>query len=217
MIKYSNCAIGAGIVVLTVFILVGSVQARPAKFLKPAYYPEAGIFLVAKRGMADPNFRHRVLLLVQHNDRGSLGVIVNRRSKWALVDVIPSLGRLVKRRTPVYIGGPVHMNRASFLWRSKKRVRHLRKVVPGVYFGNDRRDLEGILKRHPGDHRFRIYVGHAGWVAGQLSYELRRGDWHMLRAEPSYIFSGQTGSLWHRLINRIPHGGMIVSAPPSTT
>ncbi|GMQ92467.1 MAG: YqgE/AlgH family protein [Gammaproteobacteria bacterium] len=217
MIKYFNCAIGAGSVVLTAFILVGSVQARPARFLKPAYYPEVGVFLVAKRGLTDPNFRRRVLLLVQHNDRGSLGVIVNRRSRWTLLDVIPSLGRLVKRRTPVYIGGPVRMNRASFLWRSKNGLSHLRKVVPGVYFGNDRRDLERILKRHPGDYRFRIYVGYAGWVAGQLSYEIRRGDWHMLRAEPAYIFSGKPGSLWQRLINRIPHGGMIVSTSPTTT
>jgi putative AlgH/UPF0301 family transcriptional regulator len=56
----------------------------------------------------------------------------------------------------------------------------------------------------------RFYIGHSGWAAGQLDFELERGSWHVVAADTDAIFSGKTASLWDRLIERLEPRGIQV-------
>ena len=61
----------------------------------------------------------------------------------------------------------------------------------------------------------RFYIGHSGWAAGQLDFELVRGDWHVVAADTDAIFSGETDLLWNRLIERLePTGIQVDNRPP---
>ena len=66
-----------------------------------------GALLVAAPGLLDPNFRRTVVYLIEHRERGSLGVVLNRPSEVALHDVLPGWAPLSSRPPSVFVGGPV--------------------------------------------------------------------------------------------------------------
>ena len=84
----------------------GAVRLAPAQSTRPADLG-AGKLLVASRDLPDPNFAKTVVLLVQYDDEGVVGLIVNRRSKVPISHVLDSVAGAKARPDPVYAGGPV--------------------------------------------------------------------------------------------------------------
>ena len=39
-----------------------------------------GYFLISEATMLDPNFKHTVVLMIEHNEDGAFGLIVNKKS-----------------------------------------------------------------------------------------------------------------------------------------
>ena len=70
---------------------------------------------MAAPGLLDPNFRRTVVYLIEHRERGSLGVVLNRPSEVALRDVLPSWAPLSSRPPSVFVGGPVDAKTALCL------------------------------------------------------------------------------------------------------
>src|SRR6476469_4666070 len=66
-----------------------------------------GSLLVAAPQLLDPNFRRTVVLLAEHGEEGSMGVILNRPSGMTVADAAPDLETYVGAETPIFAGGPV--------------------------------------------------------------------------------------------------------------
>jgi putative AlgH/UPF0301 family transcriptional regulator len=79
-----------------------------------------------------------------------------------------------------------------------------------VCFSHDRRVLDRLLAERKPAAALRFYMGHAGWVAGQLQQEIERGDWFVVAADPVTIFSTRPTSIWTRLIEKFDPGGLYV-------
>lgn len=171
--------------------------------------PAKGMFLVAGRGMPDPRFRHTVLLLVRHDSRGTLGVVVNRPTRFPLSHLRPELAG--QERT-VYYGGPVSPDVLLFLSRSKTMPPRTERVIDDIYAGGSRATLKELLAAGGGGERLRIYAGHAGWAVGQLEAELERGDWFLAPGDPAAVFSSDPDALWPRLIDALDPDGILVRA-----
>ena len=58
---------------------------------------------------------------------------------------------------------------------------------------------EELLTTATSDAVIRFYAGYAGWSAGQLEYEIRRGSWHVITATEKQIFSDDPEAMWERL------------------
>jgi putative AlgH/UPF0301 family transcriptional regulator len=83
-----------------------------------------------------------------------------------------------------------------FLFRASKAPAHAIRACDGVYLSASRDLLLRLLDRDKPMDGLRIFMGHAGWGAGQLEAEIARGDWTLSRAEPDTIFSSKSAHPW---------------------
>jgi len=178
---------------------------RPAPSERLA--PAPGMFLVARRHMPDPNFRRSVVLLLQHDENGTVGLIVNRPTNFRLQDALPDLPGVEAADHPLFLGGPVARTLLAMLLRNEGPSQTVERITDEVSFSADRDVLERLIARKKPAEEMRLYLGHAGWGAGQLVRELARGDWHLAKADAASIFGGEEG-LWDRLIEVVDPPGI---------
>ncbi|HXV76137.1 MAG TPA: YqgE/AlgH family protein [Candidatus Polarisedimenticolaceae bacterium] len=157
-----------------------------------------GRFLVAHREMLDPNFAETVVLLVDHDANGALGLVINRPSELTLSALSSEIEGLRGRDDPVYVGGPVPGGPIFVLIRDDAVAGDAKRVIDGVYLSRDQAILEHLTGR-PADE-FRVYAGYAGWAPGQLDHELERGDWHVVPAAADWVFDPRPAEVWRRLV-----------------
>jgi putative transcriptional regulator len=173
------------------------------------------MFLVARRTLDGPIFRQSVVYLVEHDEDGTLGLIVNRSSDTRLSEALPDIENKQATAHTLYYGGPVGMPIIFMLVRSESATEGMAHVAYDVYISADRRVLDEVLATKKPESEVRFYIGHSGWATGQLDSELVRGSWHVVAADTDEIFSGETDSLWNRLIERLEPTGIQVDSGPS--
>lgn len=163
-----------------------------------------GMLLVAAPGLLDPNFRRTVIYVIEHRDRGTLGVVLNRQSEVSLRDVLPSWEPLSSQPRAVFVGGPVEGETALCL--ASLRAGHDPDAVGGLVGVRGPValvDLDGdpaVLA--PRLRGLRVFAGYSGWDAGQLRGEIARGDWIVVPALPDDIVAGHDADLWGRVLRR---------------
>jgi len=172
--------------------------------------PAPGLFLVSSRTLTDPHFSHAVIYLVAHSGDGTLGLVVNRPSNIRLADAVSDVEHEVGDAHAIYYGGPVKYSMLTMLMRSEKENPLVKLVADDVFFSHDRRVLDRLLAERKPTDALRFYMGHAGWVPGQLQQEIERGNWYVVDADPAAIFSTRPESLWTRLIEKLDPGGLYV-------
>jgi putative transcriptional regulator len=161
-----------------------------------------GKFLVASRELNDPNFAESVILLLDYNENGALGVIINRPTDIALTELLPEVKALQKRKDIVYIGGPIARHMVMLLTQTPKPPQDAQKVFADIYLLSQQSELDRVLQSDGKRTRLRAYVGYAGWAAGQLDMEVARGSWLIVPAEAALIFDKAPAHVWPELIRR---------------
>jgi putative transcriptional regulator len=171
------------------------------------------MLLVARRDLLSPAFTESVVLLLRHDARGTLGVIINRRTRFRLHDLLPDLKGSRDVKYPVLIGGPVAPHGLLLLLRDHKPVPGIERVTGDLGFSAELDVLEALIARHKPAADARLYIGHAGWAAGQLDFELARGSWFVVKATADAVFTDDEDTLWQRLIDRLDPPGIRVRRP----
>jgi putative transcriptional regulator len=161
-----------------------------------------GALLVAARELADPNFVETVIVLVDHSEEGTMGLVVNRQTGVPLSRVFQKLPQAQRQSAPVYIGGPVSATSVQALVRSPKTLAQGRQVADDLHVIGTRRALEERLGSTTDQARFRVYLGYAGWAAGQLAQEVGVGAWHIFPADADVVFDPDPDTLWDRQIRQ---------------
>jgi putative AlgH/UPF0301 family transcriptional regulator len=163
----------------------------------------AGRLLVASRDLDDPNFAQAVVLLLQYSDdRGAMGLIVNRRTDVPISRVLEDLKEAKNRTDAVYVGGPVELESVLALLRAASKPGDAKRVFGDVYLMSSKELLEKTLASSVDANAFHVYLGYAGWGPGQLEHEVEVGAWHIMPAEAGEVFHSDPDSVWPRLIRR---------------
>jgi len=183
-----------------------SPDARP-----PGNRPARGMFLIASRALADPNFSESVVLLLEYDAQGALGLIVNRPTRLTLTDLLPEMDELKERDDVVYLGGPVSKNRIVLLMRSEEHPAESGRVFADTYVSSSMETLKQVVTPGDSGRTFHAYVGYSGWGPGQLDNELSRGDWYVTPAVESLVFDRAAEEIWPELIQK--NSGHWVRAP----
>ncbi len=179
----------------------------PEDFIAPAAHRvRAGTLLLANTDLLEPTFRRSVIYIVEHNDGGTLGVVLNRPSETAVYNVLPQWAKLSAKPKTMFIGGPVKRDAALCL--SVLRVGADPDSVPGLRHITGRLvmvDLDAEpASIAPLVEGVRIYAGYSGWTIGQLEGEIERDDWIVLSALPSDVLVQPRVDLWGRVLRRQP-------------
>ncbi|HLF61420.1 MAG TPA: YqgE/AlgH family protein [Acidimicrobiia bacterium] len=152
----------------------------------------AGRLLLATPQLVDPHFWRAVILMLQHDEEGTVGIVLNRPTPELVVDHLPEWvgGEIETQR--VFYGGPVEPEMAIALGPGPGGEP---TPLPGVA-------LLDISTGPPSDlRRIRIYSGYAGWGAGQLEAEIAEGTWYLVQASPDDPFDRPEGQ-WARILRR---------------
>jgi putative transcriptional regulator len=164
-----------------------------------AQAPSRPIFLVARPGLPDPNFRESVVL-VMSSDRGdTTGVIINRPTNRSLADILPG-ERFEAFTDPIFFGGPVAAQGLFALFESTAYSGPALPMLPGVWFAVLPDSVDALLDKPPA--RIRFFSGYSGWGPGQLQGELDRGDWLVVDADAKTVFRRNTSGLWQDMVRR---------------
>jgi putative transcriptional regulator len=161
-----------------------------------------GKLLVSSRGLADPNFTESVVLLIERDDKGTVGLMINRRTKAPMSRILQNLNTAKHGSDPIYMGGPVELDSVFGLFRSQKKPDEGTSVLSEVYLVSSKELLEKTLAAASGPNDVRLYLGYCGWAAGQLENEVRVGGWWIFDASAGLVFDPEPDSVWSRLIAR---------------
>ncbi len=179
--------------------------------------PEKGVFLVATAGMQDPRFRRSVVLLLEHGENGTLGLIVNKVTEISLAQVLPDLKDSGQESNLLFFGGPVGLDGILFLTRKAEPPERAEHVMEDVYYSGDRNLLMEFLKQNKGDGELRVFLGNSGWSPGQLAAEIAEGAWRLVRGDSDTLFEKNLGDLWPDLIGPPTPSPFMVQRPHPTT
>jgi putative transcriptional regulator len=171
-----------------------------------------GKLLIAGPALLDPNFWRTVVLVVEHNEDGALGLVLNRPSETSVGDAVPQLEELVDSDELLYIGGPVQPSSVIVLARLEdpSDAALLSFDDIGVIGTGDASD--GPV---PGVRQGRAFVGHSGWGPGQLEAELERSGWITEPARREDAFSEEPAELWRTVLTRMGGSYALVARMPS--
>ncbi|MFC6287835.1 YqgE/AlgH family protein [Nocardioides sp. GCM10027113] len=164
----------------------------------------AGMLLVATPVLLDPNFADTVVLLLDADDDGALGVVLNRPSVVAVADVLADWRDVVAAPEVLFHGGPVSADGALAvgLLRTSDDVPVGFRAVTGqlgiIDLDTPVELVDGTLDG------MRIFAGYAGWGAGQLQAEIEEGSWYVVPAEAVDVFRMDPTDLWRDVLRRQP-------------
>ncbi|SVC69862.1 uncharacterized protein METZ01_LOCUS322716, partial [marine metagenome] len=94
-----------------------------------------GYFLIASPVLPDPNFSRTVVLLCNHDEQGSFGLVINRPATISAKEVFEEMGVSDSPPGKIFIGGPVSPSQVFYLCRSKIPLPELDAISDGVYMG----------------------------------------------------------------------------------
>jgi putative transcriptional regulator len=157
------------------------------------------LFLIARPGLPDPNFRDSVVLVIHSESAETTGVIINRPMNRSLADVLPG-ERFEPFTDPIFFGGPVIPQGLFALFQSDKYSGPAVPMLPGVYLAVLPDSVDALLNKPPAKIRF--FSGYSGWAPGQLQGELERGDWLVVDADAKTVFLRDTSRLWEDMLRR---------------
>jgi putative transcriptional regulator len=163
--------------------------------------PRPGILLLSPPFLDDPNFRRTVVLLIEHSEEGSFGLILNLP-----VELEPGAieGLLEGAEHLLALGGPVEQDVLHVLHRLGADIDGSMEIAPDVYWGGDFNALADVIATGEATREdIRLFLGYAGWSAGQLQEEVDAGGWIMAEVHPSFVFDAEPDTLWREVLRHM--------------
>ena len=181
-----------------------------------------GRLLVAAPQLSDPNFTRTVVLVLEHDEPGAVGVVLNRPLQVEVGEILDAWADLATTAPPavVFSGGPVSPDAVIGLARplaGPADPRWRLVVDPDASFGVGVVDLSVPPVDQPVPlESVRLFSGYAGWAPGQLEGELEDGGWFLLDASADDVFAADPERLWHDVLQRQGGSlGMLAAYPPT--
>jgi len=158
--------------------------------------PTSGSFLLATPILHGSYFQDRVIFLVEHQNEGTYGLVINHSSRIPINEVFS--GFKSKERTPFrfFYGGPVQEESVQILECHRSVFDDSIEISPGVWFKTIADDERIPILDLFAEPTTRIILGYSGWAPGQLEAEISRGCWEVVNPPPLDIFSRSRDDLF---------------------
>ena len=171
---------------------------------------QAPVLLLAMPQVLDPFFHHAVVLLLHHTEEGSFGFVVNRPTELRLDDILAGMEISWHgvEDALAYFGGPVQSQMGTVMFSLSvgeqfelDSLEGLTEVGPGILISQQSDDLGRLAARPP--LCLRLFLGYAGWGAGQLMDEIVRNDWLTAPVTNELLFSDQPEIVWEEALRSV--------------
>lgn len=163
---------------------------------------QRGVFLIASPDFSTGIFFRSVVLLCEHSDKGSFGLVVNKRLEVEISEEIVDTQQMANPHIAVRSGGPVQTNKLMLLHNSPTVPQQSMETCKGVYLGGDLQFLQEVMSDENGPY-VHLCFGYAGWGAGQLENEFLDGRWFLSPASEKHLFHIEPEKLWQQLLREM--------------
>jgi putative transcriptional regulator len=163
----------------------------------------APALLIAMPQLADPNFRHAVILLCEHSADGAWGLIVNRptgKTAGSVVEFTPPLAQ--DSGLEIWTGGPVEPQRGALLLPEEPLGEDAFEVSAGMFVSSSADFLRRLIEGPPID-KARLIMGYSGWGSQQLDRELTESSWLISDVSHDIVFDTNPAQMWEAAIRRL--------------
>lgn len=157
----------------------------------------APALLVAMPDLRDSNFSGSVVLVTQHDELGSFGLVINRGTDLPIRILCENLkvNWTGSPKERVKWGGPVSPEHGWVLIGEESLSGlSLQHVADGVMFTSSPEDLQALANEPP--ERFLVFLGFSGWGPGQLAHEIAAGSWLVAPVNADVVFETQDKDMW---------------------
>lgn len=163
--------------------------------------PEKGKILISEPFLPDTFFNRSIVYLTDHNPKGSVGFILNKKLEIKLCDAVTGFESWEEN---LNMGGPVSPDTLHYLHNLGHMVPGSIKVESNIYWGGDIDSIRNLIKTGtvaPGQIRF--FLGYSGWSEGQLERELKENSWVTARVSPEAIMQSRESDSWKRVLRSL--------------
>ena len=165
--------------------------------------PEAGRILISEPFLKDFYFKRSIVLLAEHNNDGTFGLVLNRTTNLRLSEVLSSVEYIIPEEfdNNIYIGGPVKTDSLFYIHTRNDLISDSLKIMEGIYWGGDINDLVRLMKEkaiNPDEIRF--YAGYSGWEPNQLERELKEHSWVVAKTNANFLLQNPPDILWQKSV-----------------
>ncbi len=163
--------------------------------------PSRGKILISEPFLRDATFGRSVILLVDHTEEGSMGLVVNKPLPLLLNDIIMEFKYLDE--IPLYKGGPVATDTLFYL-HTLAEVSVSISISKGLYLNGDFNEIKKyILQGNKISEHIRFFLGYSGWESNQLHNEIKENTWLVSEEEKSYLMKDDTKDMWRKALEKL--------------
>jgi len=156
--------------------------------------PSRGKILISEPLLADNYFKRSVVLLAEHNEEGSFGIIMNKPINNKFNDIVsdfPDFGG------QLFLGGPVSNSSLFFIHTLGNLVENSMEIMDGLYWGGDIESIRELMILKKVDlNQIRFCVGYSGWGSKQLEEELEKNSWLVSGLPTDTLMNTDPDKLW---------------------
>lgn len=173
-------------------------QSDFLKFKPTGVALETGSMLISTPFYNDGNFNHSVVLLLDYDEKGAAGLILNKVTPYSIRRAKPSW----RIDDEISFGGPV-LGDEIFTLHSFADPEKYAPVKDGLYAGIDHVLLSLIEHKAIPDLKYRFFIGYSGWSAGQLDDEVAQGMWAVSEYQPALVFDMPADEVWPTAVRHL--------------
>jgi len=164
--------------------------------------PEKGKILISEPFLQDFYFQRSVVLLVEHNAKGSMGFVLNKNTGLLVNDFMEEFEDIPN--IPLYLGGPVSSDRLFFIHSLGNLIPNNVQISERLFFDGDFDAIIAYIKSgNPIKGRVRFFIGYSGWTKNQLSGEINEDSWLVGLPGKNNILLTEGESFWKQAVESV--------------
>ena len=160
--------------------------------------PSRGKILISEPFLRDATFGRSVVLLIDHTEEGSMGLIINKQLPIFVNDIIKEFKYI--ENIPLYKGGPIATDTLFYL-HTLADIPGAIPISKGLYLNGDFDEIKKYILQ--GNKVDRFFLGYSGWESEQLSTELKENTWLVSKEENAYLMNGDTKDMWKQALEKL--------------
>lgn len=162
--------------------------------------PQEGRILISEPGLMDQYFKRSIVLMVEHNEQGTVGFVLNNIVDFSIQELLPDFPSFP---AVISIGGPVAPSSIHFIHTLGDLIPNTNLVSDGLYWGGDFEAVKAlIIQKKISTRQIRFFVGYSGWGVDQLEKELKEKSWVVSELDLVQIMAGKA-DLWSRTVQQL--------------
>jgi putative transcriptional regulator len=168
------------------------------KFLKP----KAGALLISEPFNTEPKFKRAVVLISQHDQRGSIGFILNKPTDLNVNQVLDDFPEFDAK---VFWGGNERLDSVYYI-HTFPELKGSLPIANGIYWGGDYEQLKVMVESKViTPKQIKFVAGYASWEGKLLEKEIKKNNWWVAEADEQTTLRDQPEILWGKILQRTGH------------